>query len=366
MRSKMWKVVKFGFLGLVALVLVLVGSACAYRAYRQHRNAAVFAIRSARGIADGRFVTIGGIPQWIQIRGEDTANPVVLILHGGPGASYVPATSLFLHWEKFFTVVQWDQRGAGRTFGRNRAEHSGDMTVDRMIRDGIEVLEYLRQRLHKDKMILYGTSWGTVLGTNIAQLRPELLFAYVGSGQVVDMARNEAVGYDTLLRTVKQAHDDKAIAALTAIGPPPYKNQADLGIQRYWQYCYVSPEEKRFQESILWGVLFAPDYSIKDILDYNAGNKFSLNALFKDMMSTDLRSLGTKFQVPMIFIQGGDDNLTPTSVVKEYYASIDAPRKVFVEIPHAGHLVFLAMPDRVLAEFVAHVRPLALLSRARK
>jgi pimeloyl-ACP methyl ester carboxylesterase len=360
MRSRIWKATKFALLGLVALAFTLVGSGFAYRAYRQHRNANTFAIQSARGIADGRFVTIGGIHQWIQIRGEDTGNPVLLILHGGPGASYVPATSLFLHWEKFFTVVQWDQRGTGRTFGRNRADGSGEMTVDRMVRDGIEVLEYLRQRLQQGKIILYGTSWGTILGTAIAQRRPDLLSAYVGSGQVVDMARNEAIGYDTLLRTVRQARDDKAIAALTAIGPPPYKDLTALGIQRDWQYRYVSPEEKNFQKSLLWGVVFAPDYSVKDILDYGAGSTFSIKALFKDMMATDLRSLGTNFQVPIIVIQGADDTLTPTSLVKEYYASIVAPRKELVVIPHAGHLVFLAMPDRMLAEFIAHVRPLAL------
>src|ERR1022692_5032517 len=100
MRSRIWKATKFALLGLVALAFTLVGSGFAYRAYRQHRNANTFAIQSARGIADGRFVTIGGIHQWIQIRGEDTGNPVLLILHGGPGASYVPATSLFGNWKK--------------------------------------------------------------------------------------------------------------------------------------------------------------------------------------------------------------------------------------------------------------------------
>ena len=253
-----WKMTRSVLLGLLALVFTLVGSGFAYRAYRQHHNTKAFAIRSAGGITEGRFVKIGGIDQWIQIRGENISNPVLLILHGGPGASYVPATSLFLHWEKSFTVVQWDQRGTGRTFGRDGANGSGEMSVDRMVRDGIEVVEYLRQRLHQDKIILYGTSWGTILGTTIAHRRPDLLYAYVGSGQVVDMARNEAIGYNTLLRTVKQVGDDKAIAALTAIGPPPYKDVTDLGIQRHWRYRYGLPDEKNFQKKILWLVSLRP------------------------------------------------------------------------------------------------------------
>src|SRR5580698_3880614 len=88
------------------------------------------------------------------------------------------------------------------------------MSVDQMAKDGIDVIEYVRQRLHKEKVILYGTSWGTILGTTIAQRRPELLYAYVGSGQVVNMVAGENIGYDTFLRRVKQIGDAKAVAAL--------------------------------------------------------------------------------------------------------------------------------------------------------
>ena len=359
MQSRIRRAAKRVLLGLVIVASLVAGGGFAYRAYRQHQNARGLAIQSPPGIAEGRFVKIGGIDQWVQIRGQDTANPIVLVLHGGPGSSLVPATSLFAPWEKFFTIVQWDQRGTGRTFGRNGPNGSGEMSVDRMSRDGIEVIEYLRQRLHHDKVILYGTSWGTILGTTIAQRRPDLLYAYVGSGQVVDMARNEAMGYDTLLRTVKQAGDDKATAALTKIGAPPYKDLAALGVERRFRYQYGLPGEKAFQKQILWLVLTAPDYSVKDILDSDAGGTFSLKALFSDMMTTDLRSLGTAFQIPVIIIQGADDRLTPTSLVQEYFATISAPTKELILIPNAGHMVSLVMPDRVLAEFLTHVRPLA-------
>ncbi len=360
MRRKAGKVAAFALLLLGAAAFALVAGGFSYRAYRQNENAKIFAIKSPNGIADGQFVKIGGIDQWIQIRGEDISNPVLLILHGGPGASLVAAVPIFLPWEKYFTVVQLDQRGTGRTFGRNGASGSGEMSIDRLARDGIEVAEYLRQRLHQGKIILYGTSWGTILGTTIAQRRPDLLYAYVGSGQVVDMASNEAIGYAALLRTVTQAHDDTAVAALTAIGPPPYKNVTDLGIERRWLYRYVSPVERSFRENTLWTVVFAPDYSIKDIVDYDAGSTFSIKSLFKDIMSANLRSLGIQFQVPMIIIQGADDTLTPTSLATEYYASIDAPHKELILIPHGGHLVSLAMPNQMLSAFLTHVRPLAL------
>ncbi len=359
MLRKIWKVVKFALLGLIALALTVVGGALGYRAYRQHQVAKDFPAPSPAGITDERFVKIGGIDQWIQIHGEDVHNPVLLMLHGGPGISFVSQRARFWKWEKFFTVVQWDQRGTGRTFGRNGAEGSGEMTIDRMVRDGIEVVEYLRGRLHQDKIILYGTSWGSILGATIAQRRPDLLYAYVGSGQVSDMARNQLMEYDALLRTVRQANDAQAIAALTAIGPPPYSSARRLDIEKGWQASYDPPAEKEFLNSLIKSVIFSPDYSISDILNFNKGGQFSRAALGKQMFSVDLHSLGTQFQVPVIIIQGADDALTSTSLAKEYYESLDAPRKEFVVIPNAGHLVFLAMPDRMLAEFLTHVRPLA-------
>ena len=118
MKRWLWRIT----IGIFAVLLVTALAALGYRAYRQHETAEQLAISSPAGIAEGRFVELGGIPQWITIRGEDRANPVLLILAGGPGNSLVPLAPLFRAWERDFTVVQWDQRGAGRTYGRNGSE----------------------------------------------------------------------------------------------------------------------------------------------------------------------------------------------------------------------------------------------------
>lgn len=113
--SRLWKATKIILLSAVALLVIAVGAVIGYRAYLQHANAKAIAIRSQNGIDEGMYVKIGGIDQWIQIRGQDRNNPVLLCLHGGPGATWTPLTLLFFPWEKQFTVVQWDQRGAGKT-----------------------------------------------------------------------------------------------------------------------------------------------------------------------------------------------------------------------------------------------------------
>ncbi len=121
------------------------------------------------------FAPIGGIPQWITIKGDDRANPVILFLHGGPGNAMSPfADAMFAGWEKDFTLVQWDQRGAGRTYTKNGPSVEPTMTLERMTDDGIEVAEFLKKHLGKDRIVLEGGSWGSVLGIRMAHARPDL------------------------------------------------------------------------------------------------------------------------------------------------------------------------------------------------
>ena len=151
------------------------------------RNARDYAVTTPNGIDEANYVKIGGLEQWITIRGEDRKNPVLLFLHGGPGDATNPwGYAGFRNWLKYFTVVQWDQRGAGRTFGRNGAAAASTITIERMVQDGVELAELLSKRLQKDKIVLVGHSWGSILGVFMAKARPELFYAFVGTGQVAD------------------------------------------------------------------------------------------------------------------------------------------------------------------------------------
>ncbi len=140
------------------------------------RNAQRYAISSPKGIDEAQYVKIGGIEQWITIRGWDRDNPVLLFLHGGPGDVTNPwSFALFAPWEKLFTVVQWDERGAGRTLRKSGPAVAPTITVERMVQDGIELSEYLRQHLGKEKIIIVGHSFGSILGLGMVRARPETL-----------------------------------------------------------------------------------------------------------------------------------------------------------------------------------------------
>jgi pimeloyl-ACP methyl ester carboxylesterase len=347
-----------GGIAILALLLVVLCAGFLYRAWRQHEIAQVLAITTPNGIEEARFVRIGGIDQYVTIRGGDRANPVILFVHGGPGDSMVPFAQIYRPWEKHFTVVQWDQRGAGKTYGRN-GRNEAPMTIDRMVRDGIEVAEYLRAHLRKDKVILLAHSFGTVLGIQMVKRRPDLFAAYVGTGQVVAKEEKEQVLYDRLMKRLAVAHDDKGMARLRIVGPPPYKSQHDLMIERDVAGRFDVASERQLRERMTPIVLYAPNYSLWDIHEFLGAPEFAGEALYRQQLPYDARKLGLKFDLPFFIFEGEADTITPPDLAKAYFDSVEAPAKGFVVFRNAGHGAIETIPDVFLKEMIARVRPLA-------
>src|SRR5579862_3134076 len=259
--------------------------------FRQ-RSAREYAIDKTKGIDDASFVPIGGIEQWITVRGTDRRNPLLLFLHGGPGeATNMWSYPFFLEWENHFTVVQWDQRGAGRTFGRSGRTSTPDMTRERMAQDGVEVAEYLCQHYGKRKILLVGHSWGTVLGLRMVQIKPELFAAYVGTGQVSDETLSNSVAYDALVAKARAVHNQQAIDELTHVGPPPYTSGQGFQVQRRWSNRFEGAD--KFLPATLGLCLQAPGYTVTDLDDLLAGEVFSADHLVSH--TTTMKGFGLKF-----------------------------------------------------------------------
>src|SRR6185312_15429053 len=188
----------------------------------------------SRAINEARYVRIGGIDQWIQISGVDRSNPVLLWLNGGPGGSTVSSICLYKSWERVFTIVMWDQRGEGKTFERSGASVAPSMTIDQMTSDGIDVALYLRRHLHKEKIILLGHSWGSILGMHMVVRQPDLFSVFVGTGQVINLHQQEEAGYPQLLKRAEAEGNLKAANDLQHIGPPPWTVNKAYGIENMW------------------------------------------------------------------------------------------------------------------------------------
>lgn len=294
-----------------------------------------------RQVNEEGYVRIGGIDQWVTIKGADCANPVILVVHGGPGNPNTVFGNLpYIAWENKFTLVQWDQRGAGRTFTRNPATADGILTIAGLASDGTELAQYIAAHMKAKKLILFGGSWGSALAVHMAKARPDLFVAYLGTGQLVNGRENEADSYRTFLSLARAAGDAKTIAALEALGAPPWANPRSPGAFRRLSRAYEA--QKSVPAPKAWWTL-GPAYASEQMqADYEKGEDYSwiqyVGMKGDGMHATlDLYKLGVDFKIPVFLIQGEQDLTTTPAVAKRYFDAISAPRKEFFLLPATGH-----------------------------
>jgi pimeloyl-ACP methyl ester carboxylesterase len=269
---------------------------------------------------------------------------------------------MFRGWDKDFTLVQWDQRGAGRTFGRNGPANEGPMTIESMEKDGVEVAEYLIEHLQKDRIIIVGGSWGSILGIEMAHQQPDLFFAYVGMAQVVNWQAGLAASYSRVLDLARASGDRPAVEALTGLGPPPWDRLSEWGAFRKWERFYQTKvtTAQSAPETI------NPEYdSPQERAQAEAADDFSFGhfmglTLSGPLTKVDLPALGTSFAIPIFMIQGQEDLTAPPRLAKAYFETLRAPHKRFYLARGTGHAPSAIELDLVHDVLVREVRPLAL------
>ena len=293
-----------------------------------------------RRVEEARFVTIGGIEQWVTIRGDDSRKPVLLLLHGGPGDVQSPFISIYAPYERDFVLVQWDERGAGQTFAKNGA---AGVSLERLIADGIDLAEQLRRRFSEQKLILFGHSWGSLIATRMAQQRPDLFDAYVGTGQVTGWPDTVQFQFDFLKRRYKEEGDAAGLATLDAIDKPDPDNPKE--------YFSWSRPMRQFmnQSDTAW---FA---DIRRVAAVNGVTETMMKAAGDGMTASgaalgfaDLPGTDARFRVPYYVIQGREDLFAPTPLVQAYFNRISAPQKRLFIIDTAGHFALATHPADVI------------------
>lgn len=299
------------------------------------------------------YVTIGGIEQWISIHGDSADNPVLLFLHGGPGEALSPFQSVTEPWRREFTVVLWDERGSGRTFGRNPSKPE-DMTLERLTRDAIEIAEYALDRLGKDKLVLAGQSWGSMVGWAAAVQRPDLFSAYVGTGQAVSWRRT-VEGQEAFARAEAEAAGDAAaLQAMREAREAPLDSFQRTAPYRPWimladdlsfidmQRRYVGPD---------------PIPQQGEVADWVRGFGFSVDTLGQEILDFDAYAAGLDLKIPVVVIQGRDDHVTPFDAARDLVRDVRAPEKAFVPIA-GGHFACYTNADEFVSALVERVVPL--------
>lgn len=288
---------------------------------------------------------INGCDQWINIRTQDITNPILLFLHGGPGVPSMPTS--YINYkntilERHFTVVNWDQRGAGKSF----SEHidPSTMTISQFIDDGIELTKILLTRFNKQKLYLIGHSWGSLLGIKMAFKCPNFFEAYVGVSQLLDLVKGEELALKYVKELAQKHNNRKAIEELSCISAPTEDTEdpftSYLQCQRKWMAKLggMFHSGQKIEPIMLsLGALFSPEYKFSDMLKISRGLDFSSLHMWKEMMKVNIFSEIKSLDLPVYFLMGRHDHIAPPTLLEEYYELLNAPFKKLIWFENSAH-----------------------------
>jgi pimeloyl-ACP methyl ester carboxylesterase len=306
------------------------------------------------------YVALGGIEQFVTIHGDNRSNPILLLVHGGPADVQSPFRTEYSVYEHDFTLVQWDQRGAGKTFERYN-DKTPNVTLAQIVADGVELAQYLSRHLGQKNIFILGHSWGSVVGVGMAQRQPDLFAAFIGTGQVGSW--DGGVGYqkDFARRKASEAGNEDAVRAIDNIKQfDPTNIQHFLTVNRVLR-GYLGKPDADWLSSIRQRTERSATPAEAQAI--GAGMNFSGPALGPDMIRENLFATATRFQTPVYVIQGRNDVFAPTPVAIEYFRAIQAPSKQLFIIEGAGHFALVTHPKDFLKILRKIVRDLQNRSR---
>jgi len=282
--------------------------------------------------------SLGGRRQYVLIRGKEKHNPILLFLHGGPGMPTMYLAHDFQReLERNFVVVQWDRRGAGKSYAAGVSP--ANPSVIQEINDTIELIDQLRSRFHQEKIYLVGFSYGTYLGILVAQRVPERLHAYVGVGQLAcseDQSRQ--LQDEWLLTVASKAHDRDAMDELTA------KKALD---REKWLFKYGAEIHSAHSwRPLLWSGIRSPEYTFRDIMNVKKGVQFTASHLRYDAINGSILDNVSTIRIPVYFFSGRFDYTDPTICTVRLFDNLAAPIKRMVWFEHSAHFVFFEEPEQ--------------------
>jgi pimeloyl-ACP methyl ester carboxylesterase len=338
-------------LGRLALIVVsvLLGLALALLGalrLRSRSKPQLFLDRNGRPLADSIsekiWVNINGVQQGMFIESENDANPVLLVVHGGPG---MPDHFLTEHYptglEELFTVVWWEQRGTGLSYSSDIPPET--MTVDQFVSDILAVTNYLRSRFAKEKIYLMGHSWGSFIGIQAAARAPELYYAYVGMAQMSHQLESERVAYEFMLDRFKQKGDTKMVRKL---------EEAPVTLRNGTPECYLALRDKAMHalgigtthdmKSVISGIFIpswlAREYTLREKVNLWRGRSFSRKfGLWDELLRTDLTTAVPTLELPVYFFHGQYDYTCSYGLARRYLRQLDAPLKGFYTFERSAH-----------------------------
>lgn len=311
-------------------------------------------------ISERVTVEIGGVPQGMIIQSLDTANPVLLFLHGGPGMpEFFLQNTHPTGLEQDFTVVWWEQRGAGMSWSRDL--DPSDLTIDRLILDTVEVADYLRNRFGQDRILLLGHSWGSFLGLQVAASAPDRFTAYIGMAQVAHQLRSEVMAREVMIETYRNMVESRMANRLDAAPVSLEDGMSDAYLRlRDAATHRLGGGTTRDMTSVISGV-FLPVmglsvYTLREKIGLWRGKAWSRDALWEEILHADLSDRVERLEIPMHFFIGTHDLTAMPALSRSLFDGIEAPDKRYHVFEHSAHSPLFEEPNRareILREIAA-------------
>lgn len=355
LRRRTWVRVLGFFLALVAVAAVAVWLSQRFAATRPLVGANDQPFPNS--IATLEKVTLGGREQWITIRGKDVDNPVLLYLGiGGPGAGGLPANAmLFAPLEEHFTVVNWDQPGTGKSY---HAVPIATLTVDRFVADAHELTQLLRARFQQEKIYVFGLSWGTILGIKLVQQYPDLFYAYVGNGQMVNTTENDRMGYELALQLADEWGEVRTVERLRRNGPPPYSGAGmAMKYAAYNNVLFRYMDSPTLELVLLLVPQFAREYGLVDRVNFARGLIDSFPVVYAQLRDLDFTTEAARLEVPVYFLVGRQDVNAMASLVERYYNGLQAPHKELIWLASGHGATAAELADALVNKVLVQTQP---------
>jgi len=295
-------------------------------------------------------VPVGDTTQWIRIRGAAASNPTLLLIQQGPGLPMLNEVRRFgrlLRLEEAFTVVYWDQRGCGRSLRGPGA--ASDLSVERMAGDAVAILELLQKRFGR-KTCVAGFSLGATVGAYAAAKRPDLVSTLVAVGMDLDGVAAGTSAYEFALKTARDRGNQRAIAQLTAIGPPPHLSANQFSTRVRWATNFGGVSSHQTYNTLVRGLLasliWSSDYSVADIIRTVQGIGTTQAAMLPELAKLDLVKSLPRLDVPVVMVQGRLDQVAPGAAAQRYADALKAPKKELVWFESSAHTPHLDEPAK--------------------
>lgn len=346
------KILVFATIAVATILLIIVTVVGIAKAINIHNAKS----RTAEGISENRYIELGEIEQYIQIKGENKSNPIIVFLHGGPGN---PNSHLSYYFQPYltadYTFVDWDQRGCGKTYFKNTGmDISDELSTEQLLSDLDELVDYLRERFAQDKIIIMGHSWGTLLGSKYVLEQPEKVSAYIGVGQVVSLQQGYLHSANTAIDKASE-QDKMEIGNKLEVKVKTFEQTNSLSNFDFMNFLQMQALTMQFnpyegQQStskMFWTMFTSPDFDINSfkwlIKSNNPAELMRLQApLIEDcFFNLNLYDFGATYRVPVHYISGEFDVSTPIDLVKPYFEQMNAPQKSLTVIKNTGHLPFM-------------------------